>query len=264
LRHNAPTRRYSDPVVRATPPPGDVPGLLRRLMAEDPGRPRLTWYGADERVELSAKVLDNWVAKTANLLVDELDAGPGSRIVLALPAHWRTVTWLLAVWATGACAVLPAGGSAPVPAGDVVVSDDVEVLEAAGRAVPVGVALPALALAFGAGLPPGAVDAASGVRSHGDVFVPLVPPVADDPALVIGAETLLHGDLLAAAERAADAAGWPAGVRLLSDGDPRRAVAEVLGPLVRSGSVVVHHALAGLDAAARTTLTTQEAITTHP
>ena len=259
-------------------PPPDVPALLRRLLTDDPGRPRLTWYGpGGERVELSAKVLDNWVAKTANLLVDELDAGPGSRVVLALPAHWRTVTWLLATWSTGACAVLPTDPTDPTDAADpavagradVLVAADVALLAAAanpGRGGPaaVGVALPALAMAFGPDLPPGAVDAASGVRSHGDVFVPLVPPVADDPALVIGAETLLHGDLLAAAERAADAAGWPAGVRLLSDGDPRRAVAEVLGPLVRSGSVVVHHALAGLDAAARTTLTTQEAITTHP
>ena len=51
----------------------DVPALLQQLLA-DPGRPRLTWYGPDaERVELSGKVLLNWVAKTANLLTDELD-----------------------------------------------------------------------------------------------------------------------------------------------------------------------------------------------
>ncbi len=48
-----------------------VPAVLAAATASDPGRPRLTWYGADgERVELSARVLENWVAKTANLLVE--------------------------------------------------------------------------------------------------------------------------------------------------------------------------------------------------
>ena len=46
-------------------------------------------------VELSARTLDNWVAKSANLLVEEYDAGPGSRVAVRLPPHWRTVTWLL-------------------------------------------------------------------------------------------------------------------------------------------------------------------------
>ena len=59
--------------------------VLRRVTA-DPGRPRLTWYGAGgERIELSGAVLANWVAKTTNLLVEEFDAGPGTRVVLDLP-----------------------------------------------------------------------------------------------------------------------------------------------------------------------------------
>ena len=66
-----------------------MPGLLARLTA-DPGRPRLTWYGDDgERVELSGHVLDNWVTKTANLLVEEYQAGPLTRVLLDLPVHWR-------------------------------------------------------------------------------------------------------------------------------------------------------------------------------
>ena len=40
-------------------------------------RPAPPWYGDDgERVELSGPVLAQWVTKTANLLVEELDAGP--------------------------------------------------------------------------------------------------------------------------------------------------------------------------------------------
>ena len=53
--------------------PLPLPGLLAQLTAE-PGRPRLTWYAPAERVELSGHVLDNWVTKTANLLVEEYDA----------------------------------------------------------------------------------------------------------------------------------------------------------------------------------------------
>src|SRR5680860_1086518 len=81
----------------------DVPSLVRALVASDPGRPRVTWYGADgERVELSGHVLENWVAKTANLLVEECDAGPGTTVALDLPPHWRTVVWALAAWSVGA------------------------------------------------------------------------------------------------------------------------------------------------------------------
>src|SRR5690606_15233983 len=144
-------RTHGRRVVRVTgPTPPDVPALLRRLLTADAGIPRLTWYGPDgERVELSGRWLDNWVAKTANFLVDELDAGPGSRVVVALPGHWRTVTWLLATWSTGACAVVappdPDAGSLPV--GDVVVAADPAVLRAAldAKASAVAVALPALA-----------------------------------------------------------------------------------------------------------------------
>ena len=259
------------------PPPPDVPALLRRLMADDPGRPRVTWYGPDgERVELSAKVLDNWVAKTANLLVDELDAGPGTRVGIALPPHWRTVTWLLATWSTGACAVLPGSepGSEPGPepgellAGtledvDVLVAADVTLLAGAARgtAAAVAVTLPALAAGYGPDLPPGVLDAAAGVRSHGDVFVPFVRPVPADPALATPGGTVPHGDLLAAAERAAAEAGWADGVRLLTAGEPSRAVRDILGPLVRSGSVVLHHDLASAGADALAALRRQEAVT---
>src|SRR5947209_13261290 len=116
--------------------PRTVPALLRRLLAADPGRPRLTWYGPDgERVELSGRTLDNWVAKSANLLVEEFDAGPGSRVDVRLPPHWRTVTWLLAAWSTGACVLVdPAGaaGRLPDPAPDVVVTADPAAAVAAG------------------------------------------------------------------------------------------------------------------------------------
>jgi uncharacterized protein (TIGR03089 family) len=246
-------------------PPASVPGLLRALLDDDPGRPRLTWYGPDgERIELSAKVLDNWVAKTANLLVDELDAGPGTRVAIALPPHWRTAAWLLAAWSTGACVVpVPRGRHAaeiPVipPDADVLVACDRAVLDRSpARARQVAVALPSLATSFGPELPPAAVDAAVDIRSYGDVFVPFAHPAPGDPAL----GELTHGGLIPEAVRAADAAALPPRVRLLTGGGVDAAVPELLAPLVRLGSVVLHHDLARADPAALDRLRSQEGIT---
>ena len=76
--------------------------LMTALRSGHSTSPRLTWYGPDaERVELSGRVLDNWVAKTSNLLQDELDAEPGMRLRLDLPAHWKSVIWALAAWQLG-------------------------------------------------------------------------------------------------------------------------------------------------------------------
>src|SRR5919106_4749197 len=81
--------------------------LMTSLRSGNSTAPRLTWYGPDaERVELSGKVLDNWVAKTSNLLQDELDAGPGMRLALDLPAHWKSLIWALASWQLGMEVVL--------------------------------------------------------------------------------------------------------------------------------------------------------------
>ena len=78
------------PVDRAVARATTVPALLRALVASDPGRPRITWYDdaagptRGERIELSARVLANWVAKAANLLVDELDVEAGDRVLVDL------------------------------------------------------------------------------------------------------------------------------------------------------------------------------------
>jgi uncharacterized protein (TIGR03089 family) len=250
--------------------PADVPALLRALLDDDQGRPRLTWYGPDgERVEFSAKVLDNWVAKTANLLVDELDAGPGTVVSIALPPHWRTVVWLLATWSTGAgVRVVPPADPVPGPVpddADVLVAADPAVLAAAPAGVrTVAVALPALAASFGEDLPDGALDYALEVRGYGDVFVPFVAPAPGDPAFEAAeGPSLAHGELTAAAARAADDTGLPPRARLLTGAGADGAVAGLLAPLVRLGSVVLHHDLDTLTATptALSHLQTQEGIT---
>jgi uncharacterized protein (TIGR03089 family) len=188
-------------------PPAD---LLRRLVASDPGRPRVTVYDdtdsptRGERVELSARVLANWVAKAANLLQEDLDVTPGSVVRLDLPPHWRTLYWALAVWSVGGCVELPAhrcrGAAGPDAAGTpdavgppaaspdgatVVVTDDPE---AASRAVEdadhaVLVTLAALARTASVTVPVGAVDEAKDLATHGDVFDPWDEPDPADPAL---------------------------------------------------------------------------------
>jgi uncharacterized protein (TIGR03089 family) len=237
------------------------------LLEHDPGRPRLTWYGPDdERVELSAKVLDNWVAKTANLLVEELDAGPGSRIAIALPPHWRSACWVLAVWSVGACAVIGRSDRRL----DVLVSSQARWLlhpqplvgDGARTAAMVAVALPALATSFGPDLPPSAIDAAVDVRSQGDVFLPFVLPAPGDPALQVGdGEPVTHDQLLPSALRSAQDAGMPPQVRLLTRAGPDQAITGLLAPLVQLGSVVMHHDLDGLDPQARQRLRIQEGVT---
>ncbi|WP_171468221.1 TIGR03089 family protein [Cellulosimicrobium sp. 72-3] len=216
--------------------PAHVSDLLR-LVTRDPGRPRLTWYGDDgERVELSGAVLENWVNKTTNLLVEEFDAGPGTRVVLDLPVHWRTVVWALAAWRVGATVVLvDENATAPgTTHADLVVTHRPDVWTSSGAEL-VAVALPALARRFDGALPPGAIDAASAVMSYGDQIGWAPEPDGDLEALVADEPRtrLAHADLLAPA-------GGARARRLL---DARRGAAAVLRALLDTygtdGSVVL-------------------------
>jgi uncharacterized protein (TIGR03089 family) len=245
---------------------------MRELLSSDAGRPRVTWYGpSGERVEFSAKTLNNWVSKTANMLADELDAGPGSRIGIALPGHWRTVVWLLAGWAVGAhTVVLPnqSGGPDADPL-DVLVTDRPSSPPAGTQeSVLVVVALPALATRFLGDVPTGALDAAAEVRLQPDFFQPGARPSPTDPAFSSGGLTVSHGDLLAVARAAAEVSrsaaevGQPStGVRLLTGAGPEHALEAYLAPLVAGGSVVIHHDLAALSDTDRQHLAAQEAVT---
>lgn len=124
--------------------------------------PLLTWHGANgERVELSGRVVDNWVAKSANLLQEEYDAGPGTVVRLAAPPHWKTLALALAAWNVGATVT-----TADVEDADLIITDRPD--EVSGEEI-LAVALPSLALSFDGELPAGALDFAAEVRSFGDV-----------------------------------------------------------------------------------------------
>lgn len=209
--------------------------LMTALRSGQSTSPRLTWYGPDaERVELSGRVLENWVAKTSNLLQDELDAEPGTRLRLDLPAHWKSVILALAAWQLGMEVVF---GDAEA---DLLATAE----PAAGAALGafdavVAVALPALAMRWPGELPTGVVDYAAEVRSHGDVFMPHVDPEPSRRAVLTAAGTEhLHGGLLDGFAAAHDG-----GVRLLVPaGDGLEAVlARSLGAWRGDGSVVLVH-----------------------
>lgn len=188
----------------------------------------MTWYGDDgERVELSGAVLENWVNKTTNLLVDEFDAGPGTHVVLDLPPHWRSLVWALAVWRCGACVV------ARRSAGDIVVTDAPE--RHPGADPLVVVALPALARRYAGDVPRGAVDASSAVMTYADAlgYAPRTDPAA--PALVTESRVTDHGELLPVSDVA------PERTLLGTGGDDGLAtfLLGALGVLAAGGSVVL-------------------------
>ncbi len=224
-----------------------LPGLLARLTA-DPGRPRLTWYGDDgERVELSGHVLDNWVTKTANLLVEEYQAGPLTRVLIDLPVHWRSVVWAMATWRVGACVAFPPAGRP-----DLVVTHE-PARHADGGVDVVAVALPALARNVEGDLPSGVVDATSAVMTYGDVLTWMPEPSPSAPALKVDEHLVTHSSLESWAHGVLERHGeCPPGGRLLVS-VPADALADGLGlalaALALDGSVVL--CAPGIDAMAR-------------
>lgn len=201
--------------------------------------PALTWYGADgERVELSGRVLANWVTKAANLLIEEADAGPGTWVHIDLPVHWRAVAWTAGAWLAGCQVVLdePGGDETGTAGSDVVVTarpDDARV----GADLVLAVALPALAMQWdGPPLPPGVVDAAAELMSYGDRLGYAQRPTDHDVALA-GSRSVRYGEL----------AAWSSTGRELPDGarvvvtpaSLRELLAQTLAVWQRGGSVVL-------------------------
>lgn len=92
---------------------GELPLILTSVPAADRARPLLTYYddATGERVELSAITLENWVNKTANLLVDDCGLGLGDRAAVLLPPHWQTAAVLFGIWSAGLSADIRSAAS---------------------------------------------------------------------------------------------------------------------------------------------------------
>lgn len=223
--------------------------LLAQELARSAGRPLVT-YDDDltgERTELSLATFDNWVAKTANLLVDTVGLGPGGRVGLLLPLHWQTAVWLAACWRVGATACLGAADDVDLA---VAGPDTVEAALAADEVV--ALSLRPWGAPFATALPAGVLDYAAEVPGHGDRFA---TPAGAVPELTEVDGARLDGPALLAA--AADAAArWslPDRGRLLSTLDPASrdgALALLAAPLAVGGSVVLARHYAPGTAATR-------------
>ncbi|NLU79407.1 TIGR03089 family protein [Micromonospora sp. HNM0581] len=189
----------------------NIARVFADAIATDPNRPLLTWYddASDERTELSGATLANWVAKTANLLVDELALGPGGAAAVLLPPHWQSAAVLLGCWAAGLTVQLP-GSPLAEPSGGVDVlfatverAADADAWSAADR---YALALHPFALPL-RDVPAGFADYVTEVRAHGDHFTAYPPGGPDHTSLRTRATT-----------RAAEL-GIAAGDRLLVDVD---------------------------------------------
>jgi len=202
--------------------------VLADLVRADATRPRVTFYDdapgptRGERVELSGRVLANWVAKAGNALQEEYDAAPGTLVRLDLPAlHWRTAYWALAVWSVGATVSLVEG------AADLTVTDDPQ-----AGADGVVVTLAALARSHPGPLPAGAMDEARELATYGDQLVAWAEPEGGDPALVSDGGTLDYASLVTEP-------GWPTGARVRVAGPAAVALPAMLGAWAVDGSVLL-------------------------
>ncbi len=207
--------------------------LLDPLLSRDPVGPRITYYddASGERIEVSTVTLLNWAAKTANLLRDELGAGPGSRIAVLLPAHWQTAAVLLGIWYIGSEVVLGPGEA------DVALCTADRFADAEAAVGPGEIAVLSLD-PFGkpvAGLPVGVTDYATAVRVHGDQVIPERQP---GPAL----DGRSVAELLAAAADSAASQGLTADDRVLSSArwdTPDELIANFLAVLAAGASLVL-------------------------
>ncbi|MGY1746346.1 TIGR03089 family protein [Blastococcus sp. SYSU D00695] len=226
--------------------PTSPAGLLTAAVRRAPAAPLLTHYDdvAASRVELSALTLANWVAKTANLLQEEFDVAPGSRVAVVLPAHWQTAAVLLGAWSCGATVVEPAAEDDGALAGaDVVLADHGRLgpLEELEVAELVGLSLHPLGLGM-AGYAGPARDFAVEVRTHGDVFSPWQPVDPAAAGLVVGGLELSLAGLAEAAGELAQRLGLAEGDRVLVDARTAAEagpVAWLLAPLAAGASVVL-------------------------
>ena len=202
--------------------------VLADLVRADASRPRITFYDDEpgptrgERIELSGRVLANWVAKAGNALQEEYDVEPGSVVRLDLPAlHWRTAYWALAVWSVGAAVSLADG---PV----------------------VLVTLAALARVHPGPVPAQAMDEARELATYGDQLEAWAEPAGSDPALVTDAGTTDYASLV-------DDRGWPRGARVRVAGTAEQALPAMLSAWAVDGSVLLVRGAGGDQPADRLT-----------
>ncbi|NUR72951.1 MAG: TIGR03089 family protein [Hamadaea sp.] len=218
-----------------------VSSAFLAAVSADPARPLLTWYddATGERTELSGATLANWVAKTANLLVDGCGLGPGSIAAIDLPPHWQTASLYLSAWTAGLSVATAAEAVDVAFIGPTSSSADAADVFAVGLHP---FALPVRDLA------PGVQDWVSSARVHGDHYRGPLPTGTD---LALGAFT--HDSLVSFASDRAAAMGLTPGTRVLLTVDDHSDVVDwLVAPLVAGCTLVLsaHTPPSTLDARA--------------
>lgn len=223
--------------------------LLAAPVAADPTQPLLTYYddASGERVELSGVTLANWVAKTANLLVDGVGTQPGEVALVLLPPHWQTAAVLLGCWSAGLIVTevpLPSGVSVAftLPAPGAPGVEDAAAPAAAGTSPavageryvlglhPLGASLPA------SQVPSGHLDFNAEVRGYGDRFTLAAPLAGSAPA----APGRTRAELAAGALARAGELGIGPGDRVLFDASTHPDHLDwLLAPLAAGASIVL-------------------------
>jgi uncharacterized protein (TIGR03089 family) len=249
-------RDRDEPVTQLLSEPMNetIPQALSAAVAQDPTTPLVTFYddASGDRTELSGATVDNWVAKTANLLVDGAGLGSGDTAAVLLPPHWQTAAILLGTWAAGLAAD---SGAA---------SQSVDALFTTPDRIEVAAAWPAVdryatgLLPLAAPLrevPPGYVDYVVEVRAFGDRYVPVQPVIGSDAAI----DSRTHAEVCrSAVARAADLGIGP-GDRVLVDARAYPDPADwLLAPLVAGASLVL---CANFDTGRRRSRTEAEKVT---
>ncbi len=230
--------------------------LLADRLARDPASPLLTFYNdaTGERTEVSVTTFANWVAKTANLLGDEIGLGEHATVGLVLPLHWQSAVLLLAAWSSGAEVTVFADATAAVSGASAAHGVELLVVDEGAlddvAAVDAGMVLALSLRPMNQPLTrprPGVVDYAAEVLAQGDRFSPYAPVDPDSVALRTADAVCTGRELV----RAAEALPLSADDRVLSvlplstvDG----LLAGLLGPLAAGGGAVLcaHPDQAGL------------------
>ncbi|MBQ0894305.1 AMP-dependent synthetase [Micromonospora sp. U56] len=226
------------------------PVVWGRDVANEAGPPLLTYLDGTtgERTALTAQQLGGWAARCAGLLRDGCGLGPGSRVAVLLPPHWRTAAVLLGAWsvglavsfrprATAGLPVLEPGGDRPYDAVFVTperLDDWLEDVPDGTHRYLVGTGPGSLT-----DVPVGWLDWSAEVLRH-----PATPPDhhavrAADPATPDGTS---YGEWGALAHEVAAQLGLRAGDSLLVDAaEHEQPLKWLLAPLSVGASVVIHN-----------------------
>lgn len=210
-------------------------GLFAAVLAAEPARPLVTFYddATGERVELSARSLANWVAKTHFLITDSLGLGPGDSALVELPAHWLTIPVLFGCWSAGLTITTDPASA------EVGFVDDVTAAAASGVPEVFAISRACAARGFGDQPPPGCEDFVLAVRPQPDAWASVRPPAGPQDA-AIGTQTRAEVSDRATA-RAAEL-GLAPGARVLSAAPwtgPDSWLDALLAPLTVGGSIVL-------------------------